>query len=117
MSTIDARHATAVVTGHSRGIGEAIANRLLSRGIRVLGLSRHRNTSLAERYPTLRETELDIADSTALEHWLMSGALAEFVGGSETPLLVNNAGVLQPIGPAPTQDTALVLRAVAVNVA
>jgi NADP-dependent 3-hydroxy acid dehydrogenase YdfG len=48
---------------------------------------------------------------------VQSGALAEFVRGSEVALLVNNAGVLQPIGPTQTQDIGLVWRAVSVNVA
>src|SRR5690242_13478601 len=117
MTPIDPKTAAAVVTGHSRGIGEAIADRLLSRGIPVLGVSRHRNARLAEQYSTLREVELDVADGAALAHWLTSSALVEFVRDSETPVLVNNAGVLQPVGPTPTQDIPLVLRAVAVNVA
>ena len=37
----------AVVTGHSRGLGEAIASHLLRRGIRVLGISRRPNERLA----------------------------------------------------------------------
>ena len=37
--------------------------------------------------------------------------------GSTTAILVNNAGVLQPIGPLETQDIAKVARAATVNVA
>jgi benzil reductase ((S)-benzoin forming) len=108
----------AVVTGHSKGLGAAIATHLLSRGIRVLGVARHENADLAKRFgETLTQVRLDLADSAALTRWLESDALAGFLRGSTRALLVNNAGVLQPIGPLETQDVSLVARAVAVNVA
>ena len=107
----------AVVTGHTRGLGEAIAAHLLSQRIQVLGVARRRNADLAKRFGTaLTEVELDLADSAALERWLDSGALTRLVGGSKLALLVNNAGVLQPVGPLETQDLEAVSRAVAVNV-
>lgn len=117
MPTLDTSKAVAIVTGHSRGIGEAVAARLLSRGVRVLGVSRRENANLAGRFPALRQTRVDVADSAALKRWLESDDLSAFLGHAETPLLVNNAGVLQPIGPLQTQDVDLVTRAVGVNVA
>ena len=62
------------------------------------------------------QNEADVADARALQQWLGSGALGEFTSAGTTPMLVNNAGVLQPIGPLETQSPELVLRAVAVNV-
>ena len=41
----------AIVTGHSRGLGCAVAQTLLDRGIAVLGLSRGAAPELAARYP------------------------------------------------------------------
>jgi NAD(P)-dependent dehydrogenase (short-subunit alcohol dehydrogenase family) len=116
MTTLDAHQVAAIVTGHSRGLGDAIATQLLSRGARVLGISRHRNDALATRFPSLQQQILDVADRSALARWLASDALRSFVRDDATPLLVNNAGVLQPIGPAQTQEIELVSRAVAVNV-
>lgn len=117
MTSVNANEATAIVTGHSRGIGAAIAEHLLSRGARVLGLSRHGNESLAMRFPDrLEQHALDVADGAAVQRWLDSGTLGAFAAG-DTPLLVNNAGVLQPIGPLQTQRAELVWRAVSVNVA
>lgn len=117
MTSINANEATAIVTGHSRGLGAAIAEHLLSRGTRVLGLSRHGNQSLATRFRgKLEQQTLDVADAAALQRWLDSGALGAFIGAAGTALLVNNAGVLQPIGPLDTQRPELVSRAVAVNV-
>jgi benzil reductase ((S)-benzoin forming) len=107
----------AVVTGHSRGIGAGIAGHLLGRGIPVMGVSRGSNGDLARRFQSdLCEVQLDLADSDALARWLESGALRVFVEGRSRPVLVNNAGVLQPIGPLDVQPPADVLRAVAVNV-
>jgi benzil reductase ((S)-benzoin forming) len=117
MPTLDLTKAAAVVTGHTRGLGEAVAVHLLSRGIRVLGVSRHENARLANRFPKLRQTCLDIADTTALENWIASGEMSAFLGDASTKLLVNNAGVLQPIGPLQMQSIDAVTRAVAVNVA
>lgn len=54
----------AIVTGHTRGLGAAIAEQLLRRGIAVLGLARATNADLAARYPELFcERSLDLADS------------------------------------------------------
>lgn len=107
----------AVVTGHTRGLGAAIAAHLLSLRIPVLGVARRKNDDLAKRFDaSLTEVQLDLADSPALERWLKEDTLARFVGGSKLALLVNNAGVLEPIGPLDTQDVAAVSRAVAVNV-
>jgi benzil reductase ((S)-benzoin forming) len=84
----------------------------------VLGIARHKNVELARRFgAALTEEQLDLADSVELARWLASDALARFLRGSTTAMLVNNAGVLQPIGPLESQEVSAVARAVAVNVA
>ena len=109
---------SAVVTGHSRGLGEAIASHLLRRGIRVLGISRRSNERLARTHgELLDEVRLDLADQAALAAWVRSAALRELVAGSQSALLVNNAGIVQPVGPLQMQDLAIVARAVVLNVA
>jgi benzil reductase ((S)-benzoin forming) len=114
---IAAPRTAAVVTGHSRGLGEAIAEQLLDRGIPVLAVSRHSNTSLAGTYKErLREVRLDLADSAATLGWLRTSELRDFLRNAETACLVNNAGVLQPIGPLDVQQPDDVARAVSVNV-
>jgi len=106
---------TAIVTGHSRGLGAAIAAELLARGARVLGLSRRGNPALAAAYPAaLTEVALDLADPAALAGWL--GGLSAHVKGAGPVLLVNNAGMVEPIGPAGTLDPAAIAKAVALNV-
>ena len=107
----------AVVTGHSRGLGAAIADELLARKIPVLGLARHANPDLAARYPgQLSEAPLDLADATAILDWLATPALSAFVAGAHQILLINNAGSLQPVGPLGTQDGAAIARSVTLNV-
>ncbi len=108
----------AVVTGHSRGLGAAIAEALLSEGIPVLALSRRRNAELAERYgDALTEVAIDLADGAACADWAASEALARFLEGASRVLLVNNAGVVEPIGPAGSLDAGEIVRAVTLNVA
>lgn len=108
----------AIVTGHSRGLGAAIAEELLARGIPVLGMSRQSNAALAERHPTsLTQCALDLTDGAALAHWLERSTLRSYLAGCETVLLINNAGTLQPVGPLTAQTPEAIARAVALNVA
>lgn len=108
----------AIVTGHSRGLGAAIAEDLLQRGVAVLGLARRPNDALGERFAgSLAQHAIDLADSAALAAWLAGGELARFAAGSDRLLLVNDAGTLQPVGPLHLQDVAAIAGAVALNVA
>ncbi|HQN12780.1 MAG TPA: SDR family oxidoreductase [Quisquiliibacterium sp.] len=108
----------AIVTGHSRGLGAAIAAGLLARGIAVLGLARARHPDLAGTRPELfDQVALDLSDTQAVTQWLGSGALDAWLADAGTVLLVNNAGVVQPIGPLPLQDVTTIGTAVALNVA
>lgn len=129
----------AIVTGHSQGLGQAIAADLLGRGWRVLGLSRSGwPPTLASQHPGLTEVALDLADAPALAAWLAGPALAEALAGvvgmagcggvpgsasagvmaqAGQVLLVNNAGLVSPIGPPGGQGAGAVMQAVALNVA
>ncbi|GAB3119072.1 SDR family oxidoreductase [Novispirillum itersonii] len=105
---------TAIVTGHSRGLGAAITAALLERGIPVLALSRSGNPALTN-HPLLTEVALDLGDAVAVGHWLETPDLAAFIGDT-VPLLINNAGTVAPIGPLGTQDPLQVVQAVTLNV-
>jgi len=75
---------TALVTGASRGIGRAIADRLASRGYRVVGASRTAPTGAV----AWSFRELDLADPVATR-----AALAAIVAETPVDVLVNNAGI------------------------
>lgn len=108
----------AILTGHSRGLGAAIAENLLARDIPVLALARTKNIELAKRFPsTLKQVELDLSDSGSVAQWLDGDTLRNFAAGCKTALLINNAGVVQPVGPVEMHDVSMIARAVALNVA
>lgn len=107
----------AVVTGHSRGLGAAIAAEFLARDVPVLGISRRTNSDLAQRHGNaLTQLTLDLADLAALTRWVESGALAQFHRGCDLALLINNAGLLQPLAPLEKQEASDVARTISVNV-
>ena len=105
----------AILTGHTRGLGAALTGLMLSREIAVLGLSRTRSSTPAS--PLLQEVELDLANPAALGAWLGTETLARFIDGAHTVLLINNAGMLQPVGGIEGQDVNAIGRAVSLNVA
>lgn len=108
----------AIVTGHSRGLGAAIAEDFLTRGIPVLGCARGPHTGLGSRFPgLLSEAVLDLSDAKALASWLEGPALAGFCSAAETLVLVNNAGTLGPMGPSQTHSVLDVASAIQLNVA
>lgn len=108
----------AILTGHTKGLGAAIAQELLARGIPTLGLARGRAPGAAERYPELlREIEIDLSDAAALSAWLGQDDLKDWLAGCGTALLVNNAGVVWPVGPLAEQDPLQAIRAATLNVA
>lgn len=88
----------AVVTGASRGIGEALALALLASGYTVYGLSRSRSSRLdgEERFHAIA---CDLSDTAAVES-LADGLFADLAAiPAEELLLVNNAAMLEPIQP------------------
>jgi len=103
----------AVVTGHSRGLGAAVAAELVARGIPVLGLARGH----AEIGEGMEQAVVDFGDGAALAIWLGGHTLSSFLAGADTVLLVNNAGIVSPVGPLAEQDPVAALRAATINLA
>ena len=115
MTTSSSLPARAIVTGHTRGLGAAIAEALLARGIAVLGIARTRSS--APPTGEFSEVEIDLGDEKALAQWLARGDLAAFLHGASQAYLINNAGTVQPIGPGSAQTPDAIARAVMLNVA
>jgi NAD(P)-dependent dehydrogenase (short-subunit alcohol dehydrogenase family) len=82
-----------VLTGHSKGLGKALALALIKEGCYVLGLSRSRSYDLNG----LQQVTLDLSDGSALLQWIESGVLKTFLDGAEQAILINNSGVVSPV--------------------
>jgi NAD(P)-dependent dehydrogenase (short-subunit alcohol dehydrogenase family) len=102
----------AVLTGHSRGLGAAIAGELLARDIPLLALARNMT---ADR-DGMQQVALDLSDPAALALWLTGETLRRFMAGADAVLLINNAGMVQPVGPISTHAAATVAQAISLNV-
>jgi len=72
---------------------------LVARGIPVLGLARWH----AEIGEGVEQAVVDLCDGAALAAWLGGHTLRSFLGGCDTALLVNNAGIVTPVWPAPSR--------------
>ena len=91
-----------IVTGASRGMGAAIAEQLLVRGNRLLGISRRTNQQLAQRAHAagadLEQWEADLTQAGAaaarLQSWLAGLSAERFASAT----LINNAAALTRIG-------------------
>lgn len=105
-------HKLAIVTGHSRGLGAALTDQLLKHGYRVLGLSRQPLVAASG----LQQIGLDLGDAASLANWLAGGELTALLAGATAAVLVNNAGTVQPIGPAGSHAASETIRALTLNV-
>lgn len=92
-----------LITGTSRGIGEAIARKLLSPGNTLFCISRTLNEDLAETASAMQVpvyyTEGDLADIRTCEDFIASSFDRIKAGSIEKVALINNAGVLEPMAP------------------
>jgi NAD(P)-dependent dehydrogenase (short-subunit alcohol dehydrogenase family) len=110
------KHLT-ILTGHSRGMGLALARQLLGPDSALLGISRSQPAGLAEAARAqsceLTEWQADLAEgapvSRRLEDWLRGQAERPWL----TVTLINNAGLIPTIAPlsrAEPEDLARALR-------
>lgn len=104
------------ITGAARGIGASAARAFAGQGARVALISRDAarlGALAAELGPDALALPCDVADAAALAAAL---ARAEAAFGP-LEVLVNNAGVVDPIAPIASADPAAFARTLAVNVA
>ena len=78
--------ATAVVTGASRGIGEAISQRLLELGYNVIGVSRTIDENKID-HPNFKALNCDLSDEK-----MITSVLALLIGDPSISILCNVAG-------------------------
>ena len=103
----------AIITGHSAGLGKALAQHYLATGWQVLGLSRR----LWAPTPGLQQAILDLADSGAVAAWLQSDVWRQALAGAGEVLLLNNAATVAPNALVGKQDADAIVRALALNIA
>lgn len=96
----------ACVTGGVRGIGAAVAERLAEQGWQVAIIDRQ--AASASRFPAW---QADMADAAAVERALAD--IARQLG--PVTVLVNNAGIVEPMAPTRDQDIADFRRTIDVN--
>lgn len=107
----------AILTGHTRGLGQAIAAELLAREIPVLGLARSDNPELTKHFLNLLQQEkVDFADPASLQLWLESEVLDRFLEDATSLLLINNAGMLGPVAPLGRQNDTKLIQTVNLNI-
>ncbi len=94
----------AILTGGSRGLGLALYQQLRQQGWRVLEFSRGAPHAGSIRLDLADPAQVDVVVRPALAR-----LAAELDGPVDTLVAINNAGVLDPIGPASCKDPAAVL--------
>lgn len=110
----------AVITGTSRGLGEALVLGLISPTTYIVALSRNRNEVLAARALEagchLLQIQIDLANSAVLKHSI-GQIMTELPATAQRYLLINNAGTLGPVGLAESlTDPSLITEAFNLNV-
>ena len=107
----------AILTGHSKGLGVGIAQALLAHGHPVLGLSRTENTVLQRQFPRLlQQITVDLSNNLALDSLIRGNQLQDFIENTTLLLLINNAGLVTPIGPLNAQNPSEISRSIHLNV-
>src|SRR4051812_3000923 len=102
-----------IVTGTTRGLGRALAELIAQDpGNELIALSRAPDAPV----PGGARLECDLADAAAVERAF--DRIEQRVRGKryERAVLVNNAGIVGPVGPLETCDGAALERNIAVNV-
>lgn len=106
-----------IVTGSSRGVGEALVAELLHPDHLVLGLARHQNEQLqalaAARGAPLTQWAVDLADPALPAQRLAEWLDRQDPGALACATLINNAGVVStpaPLGQAPLAELSNAIR-------
>ena len=108
---------TVIITGHSYGLGAALAAAWLETGACVIGLARSNNADLAATHPGhLHETAIDLADPPAVLAYTRSDAFRHICQEADTLWLFNNAGTVAPSAPLGAQADDDITHALNLNI-
>ena len=108
---------TVIITGHSYGLGAALAAAWLETGACVIGLARSNNAALAATHPgQLHETAIDLADPPAVLAYTRSDAFRHTCQEADTLWLFNNAGTVAPSAPLGAQADDDITHALNLNI-
>ncbi|MDF2856906.1 MAG: short-chain dehydrogenase [Neobacillus sp.] len=109
----------AIITGASRGLGEAIAKRLLQEQIAVISVSRTENEDLKsfanQKGLTYKHHSCNLALENEVQEVFLDIAHYIFENTPEEIYLFNNAGVIEPIHIVGNLEQAPVIRNIQVN--
>ncbi len=104
---------TAIVTGVSRGLGEALARTLLAGGFAVTGIGRASGAALAA--PKYRFVVCDLADTINIDAALAPAFRAIADARPEFLCLINNAATAGPVGTIGSLDGEALAASMAAN--
>ncbi len=85
----------AIITGGAKGLGRAIADRLMSDGLRVAVFASDLKGGREKRGPRLSVLRVDVADPQQVR----GGVASVLKTYGRLDVLVNNAGISGPVGP------------------
>lgn len=108
-----------LITGTSRGIGEALAIRFLNEGWEVNGLSRHKSENIKKnikKKSMYQETIGDLSNIKDVRRFLKKSFGEINFSEYEQILLINNSGVLEPVKAIRDCETEDILNNLKVNV-
>ncbi|MYL30664.1 (S)-benzoin forming benzil reductase [Halobacillus halophilus] len=109
----------AIITGTSRGLGEAVAEKFMKQGIHVLGISRSGNEKLSslkdEQTGSFEHIPADLNDTADLQRAAAVVKEKAFHAQTEFVYIVNNAGVVEPIETAGNLDAEAVQKHMQIN--
>ena len=108
-----------ILTGHSRGMGRALAEQLLTPGRLLLGISRSAAPGLAQAAQAqgcaLIEWQADLADGAAVAQRLQDWLHAQSGTAWRSATLINNAGLIPAIVPLSRSEPLDLARALRVD--
>lgn len=109
-----------IITGASRGIGEALVHRLIENGNSLFVVSRTLNEDLIEYASSLSVPlfyhEADLSDKVSAESFIREVFTKIRLTEGDKIALINNAGMLEPIAPLRSADFDLAEKHLKLNI-